>query len=187
MDFCALCNIAFRCLCLYPGSSGQISLFPLMFILQESISIGVHMGLEQRAWVLCNLLPCVCPLQVWDLIIQFSCCHVPDYTAIPVPKAMRQWEYNKAHLGRHFKSKHHNLQLCSMSRVPFALHSFTVFFFSLSFSFFLLLFRATSIAHESSQVRDWSYSCQPTPHSHNNTVPKPHLRPTPQLMATLHP
>lgn len=66
----------------YLGSSGQISLFPLMLILQKSFSTGIYMAHKQRAWVFCNLMPCLASPS-WDLIIQFSCCQVPDYTASP--------------------------------------------------------------------------------------------------------
>ena len=71
--------------------------------------------------------------------------------------------------------------------VSSALHSnsHTHAFLFLTFFFFFLLFRATPVACGSSQangrIRAIAASLR---HSHSNVGSEPHLRPTPQLMAT---
>ena len=57
------------------------------------------------------------------------------------------------------------------------------------FILFILPFRATSAAYGSSQARgsDQSCSCPGLQHSYGNAGSELHLRPTPQLMATLDP
>ena len=62
-----------------------------------------------------------------------------------------------------------------------------ILFFSF-FCFFFPLFRAAPEAYGSSQAKGWIGGTAVSPsHSHSNTVSKPHLWPTPQLMATLDP
>ena len=53
---------------------------------------------------------------------------------------------------------------------------------------FFLLFRATPMAYGGSQARSLiKATAAPLHQSHNNTKSEPHLRPTPQLSATLDP
>jgi len=54
--------------------------------------------------------------------------------------------------------------------------------------FLFLLFRATPAAYGSSQARGRIRAAAPSlRHSHSNTGSEPHLRATPQLIATLDP
>ena len=58
------------------------------------------------------------------------------------------------------------------------------------FGFFFLLFRVTLVARGGSQARDLIGAVAASlhhSHSHSHVGSKPHLRPTPQLMATLYP
>ena len=56
------------------------------------------------------------------------------------------------------------------------------------FFFFFLLFRATSSAYRNSQAKGLiRATAAGLHHSHSNSTSEPHLKPTPQLMATLDP
>lgn len=106
------------CVMVYPGGCGVylcdaelVSLsVPLTFIVKGSFSTGIHVGHEQRAWVLCNLLP-QCPYRGWDLIIQFHC-QGSDHTGSPLATSYKWVKCAKVHSGSVSQDKHYRLHLC---------------------------------------------------------------------------
>ena len=89
-----------------------------------------------------------------------------------------------------FSEKGRNLPLrvyqhLIVSQLPKSSHMYIVFFF---FFFFFGLFRVAPTAYGSSQAKGpIEAAAASLHHTHSNARSEPHLRPTPQLMATLDP
>lgn len=57
---------------------------PVMFIAIGPFSMDIHLAHEERAWILCCLLPQCLSLRDWDSIIQLFGCQVPEHTDNPL-------------------------------------------------------------------------------------------------------